>query len=48
MTGLYMSDKNKDIYTAFEIARLDPDFVRIYPTMIFKDTGLYELYKWSL
>lgn len=44
MTGLYGSSLDDDIYTAFEIAKLSPDFVRIYPTMILPKTELYNLY----
>ena len=45
MTGMYGSDESKDLYTAFEISRLDPDFVRIYPTMVLPHTELYRLYR---
>ncbi len=44
MTGLYMSDIQKDIYTANEFIKLQPDTVRIYPTVIMKDTELANLY----
>ncbi len=44
MTGLYGSSLDDDIFTAFEIAKLSPDFVRIYPTMILPKTELYHLY----
>ncbi len=39
MTGLYKSSKEMDIATAEAIAALEPDFVRIYPTLVIKDTG---------
>lgn len=52
MTGLYGSDFNKDIYTAKELISLQPDTVRIYPTVVMKQTkleqymlsGLYQPY----
>lgn len=44
MTGLYKSDFNKDIYTAKQFIKLKPDTVRIYPTVIMKDTELADLY----
>lgn len=45
MTGLYGSDMEKDIKTAENIAALNPDTVRIYPTIIMEGTGLSDLYK---
>ena len=44
MTGLYKSDIQKDLYTAETFAKINPDTVRIYPTVIMKDTKLAELY----
>lgn len=44
MAGLYGSDFYKDIYTADEFIKLRPDTVRIYPTVIMKDTQLADLY----
>ena len=44
MTGLYMSDVDKDIYTAQKIVELKPDTVRIYPTITMKNTQLEKLY----
>lgn len=44
MTGLYASDIEKDIYTAEKFIELNPDTVRIYPTVIMKDTELARLY----
>ena len=44
MTGLYGSSNERDIYTAQEFIKLKPDTVRIYPTVILKDTCLAELY----
>ena len=40
MTGLYKSDFSKDLYTAEEIVKLKPDTVRIYPTVVLKNTHL--------
>lgn len=45
MTGLYMSDFEKDINTALEFIKLKPDTVRIYPTVILNNTYLGDLYK---
>ena len=44
MTGLYKSDFEKDLYTANEFVKLSPNTVRIYPTVILKNTKLNELY----
>lgn len=44
MTGLYKSTYDKDIYTANKFLELSPDTVRIYPTVIMKDTELANLY----
>ena len=43
MTGLYKSDFEKDEYTAREIIKLKPDTVRIYPTVVLKNTLLGDL-----
>lgn len=40
MTGLYKSDFEKDEFTAREIIKLKPDTVRIYPTVVLKNTHL--------
>ncbi len=40
MTGLYKSDFEKDLYTANEIIKLKPNTVRIYPTVVLKNTRL--------
>lgn len=45
MVGLIGDTRETSIYTAGEIARLKPDFVRIYPTLVFKNTDLYDEYK---
>lgn len=44
MTGLYKSDFEKDIETAEKFIALNPDTVRIYPTVIMKDTALADFY----
>lgn len=44
MTGLYKSDVQKDLYTAETFVKINPDTVRIYPTVIMKDTRLADLY----
>ncbi len=44
MTGLYKSDFGKDICTARRLISLQPDTVRIYPTVTMKNTRLAELY----
>ena len=48
MTGLYKSNDEKDFYTARKIADLQPDTVRIYPTIVMRGTELYDLYKKGL
>lgn len=45
MTGLYLSNDEADIKTAEELIELEPDTVRIYPTIVMKGTELYDLYK---
>lgn len=45
MTGLYMSSDEDDVYTAREIISLQPATVRIYPTVVLKDTELARLYE---
>ncbi len=45
MTGLYGSSRELDIYTARELIALRPDTVRIYPTVILKNTYLARLYE---
>ncbi len=45
MTGLYGSSEKSDLETAKKIIDLNPDTLRIYPTVLLKDTYLYELYK---
>lgn len=43
MTHLPESGREKDIFTAKEIAKLSPDGVRVYPTVVVRDTYLEEL-----
>lgn len=45
MPGLPLDDENKAIETALQVSALNPDFVRIYPTLVIKDSALEKLYK---
>lgn len=45
MTSMYGSDFETDIYSAMEVVKLKPHFVRIYPTVVIPETKLYELYE---
>lgn len=45
MTGLPGDDDEGATYTAREICALAPDGVRIYPTVIVRDTALYEMWR---
>lgn len=45
MTGLYMSNDELDLYTAEQFIKLKPDTVRIYPTVVLKNTTLATLYE---
>lgn len=45
MTGLPGDTPERSVETARKLIRLRPDGVRIYPTVILKDTALYELWK---
>lgn len=45
MTGLPGDSPEKSLYTARELIALRPDGVRIYPTVIVRDTELYDLWK---
>lgn len=45
MTGLPGSDAQRDIETARRIIALSPDAVRVYPTVIIRDTPLYDLWR---
>lgn len=44
MVGLVGDTREKSIYTAKELIKLDPYCVRIYPTLVIKDTYLEKLY----
>lgn len=44
MTGLYNDCDEYALYTAEEIVKLQPDTVRIYPTIVLKNTDLAALY----
>lgn len=44
MTGLYGSTEEKDIYTAEKFIEMKPDTVRIYPTVVLRNTKLEALY----
>ncbi len=44
MTHLPGSDDEKDLFTAREIAALSPDGVRVYPTVVIRNTGLETLW----
>lgn len=48
MTGLYTDTKEKCIETAEKIIDLEPRTIRIYPTVVLKDTYLAELYEKEL
>ena len=45
MTGLPGDTKEKSLETARKIAELNPDGVRIYPTVIIKDTSLADMWQ---
>ena len=45
MPGLPGSSREKDIKTCIESIKMKPDIVRIYPTLIIKDTELFEMYE---
>lgn len=45
MTGLPGSDAERDLESAKRIIALAPDAVRIYPTVIIRDTPLYQLWR---
>lgn len=48
MTGLPGDTREKSIETARRIIALEPDGVRIYPTVIVRDTALYDLWQAGL
>ncbi len=45
MTGLPGDSYERSMQTAERIAELEPDCVRIYPTLVMEDTRLMEMYK---
>ena len=45
MVGLYKDDYNKNVFTAKEFVKITPSFVRIYPTLIIKETELEKIYR---
>lgn len=45
MLGLPESDREKDISTAYKLVELNIKSARIYPTIVFRDTELYQMYK---
>ena len=45
MTGLYGDTPEKSLYTAEKFIEMHPDTVRIYPTVILKNTVLGELFE---
>ena len=45
MTGLPGDDDDGAVYTARELIALQPDGVRIYPTVVVRDTELYALWQ---
>lgn len=44
MLGLYKSDPKMDLYTTYEFVKIGPEFVRVYPTLVIKDSYLEKLY----
>ncbi|WP_313346310.1 radical SAM protein [Sedimentibacter sp.] len=45
MPGLPGSDREKDLKTCMDSIKMKPDIVRIYPTLIIKDTDLVQMYE---
>ena len=45
MLGLVGDSREKSLYTAKEFVKLDPYCVRIYPTLVIKDTFLEKMYR---
>lgn len=45
MTGLYKDSRDAVLYTMRQFIELEPDTVRVYPTVILKGTRLAELYE---
>ncbi|MDR7869915.1 MAG: radical SAM protein [Tissierellaceae bacterium] len=44
MVGLPLDNPEKSLFTAKEFIKMSPDLVRIYPTLVIKDTYLAKLY----
>lgn len=44
MVGLPGDNESKDLYTCNEIIKLKPDFVRIYPALVLKNTAMERMY----
>lgn len=42
MIGLPMDTLEYDLYSATETVKIKPDIARLYPTVVIKDTGLYD------
>lgn len=45
MPGLPGSNRERDIKTCLESIEMKPDLVRIYPTLVIKDTKLFDMYE---
>lgn len=45
MIGLPGDNEEKNIFTAMEFLKIDPDFVRLYPVLVITNTELENLYK---
>ena len=45
MTGLPSDTYEKSVKTAEDLISLNPSCVRIYPTLVMENTGLYDMYK---
>lgn len=48
MVGLPGDTLDKDVYTAKEIIKLNPDFVRIYPALVIRNTYMEYMYRQGL
>lgn len=48
MPGLPGSNREKDLQTCIESIEMKPSMVRIYPTLVIKDTELYDMYEDNL
>ena len=48
MPGLYKDSYDSSIKTGLESIKMNPDMVRVYPTLVIKDTKLERLYKENL